>query len=110
VELAAGQTGFTHYVVMFAKPFRMPGFLPDFGPVLSVVIDRDCHLSRPQGRAFRLFLSALGDDPVRFQRRRRLPPRAAGPMSATCILESFIEPFGTLWFIYLLPSFSSSQN
>ena len=26
-------------------------------------------------------------------------------MSAFCISESFIEPFGTLWFIYLLPIF-----
>ena len=26
-------------------------------------------------------------------------------MSASCIFESFIEPFGTLWFIYLLPIF-----
>ena len=26
VEAAAGQTGFMHLVVMFAKPFRMPDF------------------------------------------------------------------------------------
>ena len=26
-------------------------------------------------------------------------------MSAMLYLESFIEPFGTLWFIYLLPIF-----
>ena len=26
-------------------------------------------------------------------------------MSASLYLESFIEPFGTLWFIYLLPVF-----
>ena len=29
----------------------------------------------------------------------------AGAASACCYLESFIEPFGTLWFIYLLPIF-----
>jgi uncharacterized membrane protein YcfT len=26
VEAAAGQTGFMHWLVMFAKPFRMPDF------------------------------------------------------------------------------------
>jgi len=33
VELAAGQTGFMHWLVMFAKPFRMPDFFLISGPV-----------------------------------------------------------------------------
>src|SRR6202012_2417238 len=41
VELAAGQTGFMHLVVMFAKPFRMPDFFLISGLFLPVVIDRD---------------------------------------------------------------------
>jgi hypothetical protein len=41
VEKAAEQTGFMHYVVMFAKPFRMPDFFLISGLFLSVVIDRD---------------------------------------------------------------------
>ena len=41
VELAAGQTGFMHLVVAFAKPFRMPDFFLISGLFLSVVIDRD---------------------------------------------------------------------
>ena len=41
VEAAAGQTGFMHLVVMFAKPFRMPDFFLISGLFLSVVIDRD---------------------------------------------------------------------
>ncbi len=41
VELAAGQTGFMHLVVMFAKPFRMPDFFLISGLFVSVVIDRD---------------------------------------------------------------------
>ena len=56
------------------------GFLPDFR---AVPLGRDrprlAHLSRPQGRAFRLFLRAVGDDPVRLQgavvrRRNELAP------------------------------------
>lgn len=41
VEAAAGQTGFMHLVVMFAKPFRMPDFFLISGLFLSVVIDRE---------------------------------------------------------------------
>src|SRR3569832_749877 len=41
VELAAGQTGFMHVAVAFAKPFRMPDFFLISGLFLSVVIDRD---------------------------------------------------------------------
>src|SRR5215475_12167109 len=44
------------------------GFLPDFRAV-STARDRPrlAPLSRPQGRALRLFLCAVGDDPVRLQ-------------------------------------------
>ena len=41
VEAASGQTGFMHWLVMFAKPFRMPDFFLISGLFLSVVIDRD---------------------------------------------------------------------
>ena len=41
VEKAAGQTGFMHAFVMFAKPFRMPDFFLISGLFLAVVIDRD---------------------------------------------------------------------
>ncbi len=41
VEQAAGQTGFMHLVVDFAKPFRMPDFFLISGLFLPLVIDRD---------------------------------------------------------------------
>src|SRR5579864_735347 len=41
VELASGQTGFMHLVVMFAKPFRMPDFFLISGLFLPLVIGRD---------------------------------------------------------------------
>src|SRR5258708_12206844 len=40
VELAAGQAGFMHVLVAFAKPFRMPDFFLISGLFLSVVIAR----------------------------------------------------------------------
>ena len=41
VEAAAGQTGFMHALVAFAKPFRMPDFFLISGLFLPLVIDRD---------------------------------------------------------------------
>ena len=41
VEAAAGQIGFMHHLVAFAKPFRMPDFFLISGLFLAVVIDRD---------------------------------------------------------------------
>ena len=41
VELAAGETGFMHVLVAFAKPFRMPDFFLISGLFLPLVIDRE---------------------------------------------------------------------
>ena len=41
VELAAGENGFMHLLVAFAKPFRMPDFFLISGLFLPLVIDRD---------------------------------------------------------------------
>src|SRR3954470_22828310 len=41
VEQAAGQEGWLHTVVAFAKPFRMPDFFLISGLFLAQVIDRD---------------------------------------------------------------------
>ena len=41
VGAAAGQTGFMHLVVEFAKPFRMPDFFLLSGLFLPLVINRD---------------------------------------------------------------------
>ena len=106
VEQAAGREGWMHAVVAFAKPFRMPDFFLISGLFLARVIDRDWRdLSRPQGRALRLFLCAVGDDPVRLQGAGARRRAWAGAASRWLYLEAFIEPFGTLWFIYLLPIF-----
>ena len=40
VELAAGENGFMHLFVTFAKPFRMPDFFLISGLFLPLVIDR----------------------------------------------------------------------
>jgi uncharacterized membrane protein YcfT len=105
VELAAGQTGFMHVLVAFAKPFRMPDFFLISGLFLSVVIDRDwrTYLDRKVVHFAYFYLLWVT---IQFGFKA---PSFAAESSWTHVgylyLESFIEPFGTLWFIYLLPVF-----
>jgi uncharacterized membrane protein YcfT len=105
VELAAGQTGFMHLVVMFAKPFRMPDFFLISGLFISVVIDRDWRVYLDRKVVHFAYFYLLW---VTIQFGFKAPSFAAESSWAhvgLLYLESFIEPFGTLWFIYLLPIF-----
>ena len=105
VELAAGQTGFMHPLVAFAKPFRMPDFFLISGLFLSVVIDRDWRTYLDRKVVHFAYFYLLW---VTIQFGFKAPGFAAETGWAHVgfmYLESFIEPFGTLWFIYLLPVF-----
>jgi uncharacterized membrane protein YcfT len=105
VELAAGETGFMHVVVMFAKPFRMPDFFLISGLFLPLVIDRNWRLYLDRKVVHFAYFYALW---VTIQFGFKAPAFAAEHGWAHVgvqYLESFIEPFGTLWFIYLLPIF-----
>ena len=105
VEAAAGQTGFMHLLVAFAKPFRMPDFFLISGLFLSVVIDRDWRTYLDRKVVHFAYFYVLW---VTIQFGFKAPGIAAETGWAgvgLLYLESFIEPFGTLWFIYLLPVF-----
>jgi len=105
VELAAGQTGFMHGLVAFAKPFRMPDFFLISGLFLSVVIDRDWRTYLDRKVVHFAYFYVLW---VTIQFGFKAPSFAAEAGWAhvgLMYLLSFIEPFGTLWFIYLLPVF-----
>jgi uncharacterized membrane protein YcfT len=105
VEAAAGQTGFMHALVAFAKPFRMPDFFLISGLFLSVVIDRDWRTYLDRKVVHFAYFYVLW---VTIQFGFKAPAFAAESGWAHAgylFLESFIEPFGTLWFIYLLPIF-----
>jgi uncharacterized membrane protein YcfT len=105
VESAAGESGFMHAVVMFAKPFRMPDFFLISGLFLAVVIDRDWRTYLDRKVVHFAYFYVLW---VTIQFGFKAPSFAAESSWAHVgfeYLESFIEPFGTLWFIYLLPIF-----
>src|SRR5215208_8202042 len=105
VEQAAGREGWVHAAVAFAPPFRMPDFFLISGLFLAQVINRDwrTYLDRKvvHFAYFYLLWTAI-----------QFGVKAPGLMHehgalgvAWLYLESFWEPFGTLWFIYLLPIF-----
>ncbi len=105
VEAATGQTGFMHLLVSFAKPFRMPDFFLLSGLFLSVVIDRDWRTYLDRKVVHFAYFYVLW---VTIQFGFKAPSFAAATgwhQVGLLYLESFIEPFGTLWFIYLLPIF-----
>src|SRR4051812_39069223 len=105
VEAAAGATGFMHALVAFAKPFRMPDFFLISGLFLSVVIDRDWRTYLDRKVVHFAYFYVLW---VTIQFGFKAPSFAAESSWSHVgylYLESFIEPFGTLWFIYLLPVF-----
>jgi uncharacterized membrane protein YcfT len=105
VEAATGQHGFMHLIVAFAKPFRMPDFFLISGLFLARVIDRDWRTYLDRKVVHFAYFYVLW---VAIQFAFKTPSFAAEQGWAHVgylYLESFIEPFGTLWFIYLLPIF-----
>ena len=105
MELAAGREGFMHHVVEFARPFRMPDFFMISGLFLGRVIDRDWRTYLDRKVVHFAYFYVLW---VTIQFVIKAPTFAAQEGWTRVgydYLEAFIDPFGTLWFIYLLPIF-----
>jgi uncharacterized membrane protein YcfT len=105
VEAAAGREGWMHAAVAFAKPFRMPDFFLISGLFLARVIDRDWRDYLDRKVIHFAYFYVIW---VTIQFAFKAPMFAADigwSGVALSYLEAFIEPFGTLWFIYLLPIF-----
>jgi uncharacterized membrane protein YcfT len=105
VEKAAGAEGWMTYLVAFAKPFRMPDFFMISGLFLARVIDRDWRTYLDKKVVHFAYFYVLW---LTIQFAFKAPGIAAdGGTEAVAreFLLSFVEPFGTIWFIYLLPIF-----
>ena len=105
VEAVAGREGWMHVAVAFAKPFRMPDFFLISGLFLGRVIDRDWrdYLDRKVIHFAYFYLLWVT---IQFAfKGPGLIAQAGVSAAALAYLEAFAEPFGTLWFIYLLPIF-----
>jgi uncharacterized membrane protein YcfT len=105
VEAAAGNTSWMHALVAFAKPFRMPDFFLISGLFLACVIDRDWRTYLDRKVVHFAYFYLLW---VTIQFAFKAPGLAAEHGASGVVklyAEAFLEPFGTLWFIYLLPVF-----
>src|SRR5205085_4830299 len=105
VEKAAGDTSWLGAMVEFARPFRMPDFFLISGLFLARVIDRDwrSYLDR---KVFHFAYFYVLWVTIQFVFRASGIAAEAGLAGVVKeFLLAFIEPFGTLWFIYLLPIF-----
>ena len=105
VEQAAGQEGWMHTAVAFARPFRMPDFFLISGLFLARVIDRDWRDYLDRKVVHFAYFYVLW---VTIQFAFKAPGIASAmgwKAAGLAYLEAYIEPFGTLWFIYLLPIF-----
>ena len=107
VEAAAGREGWMHALVAFAKPFRMPDFFLISGLFLARVIDRDWRTYLDRKVMHFVYYYVLW---VTIQVGVKAPGVAAEAADGWIevvrfYLMAFVEPFGTLWFIYLLPVF-----
>ena len=106
VEKAAESIGWMSYLVAFAKPFRMPDFFLISGLFLARVIDREWGLYLDKKVLHFAYFYVLW---VTIQFAFKAPAAYVDGASAIEIVQNygltFIQPFGTLWFIYLLPVF-----
>jgi uncharacterized membrane protein YcfT len=105
VEAALGREGFVHAWVDFAKPFRMPDFFLISGLFLARVIERDWRSYLDRKVVHFVYFYLLW---VTIQFAFKAPGFAAelGWVGvAARYAEALVQPFGTLWFIYLLPIF-----
>jgi uncharacterized membrane protein YcfT len=94
-----------HALVAFAKPFRMPDFFLVSGLFVSRIIDRDWRTFGDRKLVHFAYFYVLW---LTIQFAVKAPYFAAAngwPDVASQYGQAFIEPFGTLWFIYLLPIF-----
>ncbi len=105
VELAAGQQGWMHHVVTWARPFRMPDFFMISGLFLSLTIDRPWrrYLDRKVVH-FAYFYVLWLTIQFAFKAPGMAMEEGVGAALGNFLL-SFVQPFGTLWFIYILPIF-----
>ena len=105
VEAAFGREGWLHALVEFAKPFRIPTFFLVSGLFVARFIDRDWRTFLDQKILHFAYFYFLW---LTIQFALKAPGYFAeyGVWAAGRIyLLAFIDPLGSLWFIYLLPIF-----
>lgn len=99
-----GEVGFLHYVIGFATPFRMPEFFLISGLFLSQVIARPWRRYADRRVVHYFYFYALWTI-IMIGLKIGLFARDPGAMAHDIALAA-VEPYGVLWFIYMLAVFS----
>lgn len=102
---AVGREGWLHDVVAFATPFRIPAFFLLSGLFLARVIDRDWKPYADKRVVHFAYFYLLW---LVIQSLARLPETSGGSAAGFLghVATALVEPYGTLWFVYLLAVFS----
>ncbi|WP_245303554.1 acyltransferase family protein [Pseudorhodoplanes sinuspersici] len=104
-EDALGHAGWLHGVVEFARPFRIPAFFMIAGLFVAHTIDRDWRTFLDRKVLHFVYFYVLWLI-IQFAFRAPFLVADHGALGALqAFLTAFIDPYGTLWFIYLLPVF-----
>ncbi|MHA6297813.1 acyltransferase family protein [Devosia sp. CAU 1758] len=98
-----GQTGFLHWTIAFAMPFRMPEFFLLSGLFLSQVIDRPWKTFADRRVVHYAYFYALWAVIHIIFKEGLIARDPAG--AVTSLAWAVIEPYGVLWFIYMLAVF-----
>ena len=105
-EEALGATGWLHGVVEFARPFRIPAFFLVAGLFVARTIDTDWRSFLDRKILHFAYFYVLWLT-IQFAFRGPVYVAHDGVFEAMRLYAlAFIDPFGTLWFIYLLPVLS----
>ncbi|MET3897561.1 putative membrane protein YcfT [Devosia sp. UYZn731] len=103
-----GGTGVLHWVIGFATPFRMPEFFMISGLFLSQVIARDWKRYADRRVLHYFYFYALWAL-IHIIFKEALIAR--DPATAlSYIVWGIVEPYGVLWFIYMLAVFSAATK
>ncbi|MHB2209656.1 acyltransferase family protein [Methylobacterium sp. CM6257] len=103
---ALGGVGFLHPVVAFAKPFRIPDFFLLSGLFMGRVIDRNWRLFSDRRVVHFAYFYLLWLVIQSAAKYGKIAGDAGSPAFAAHLLHALIEPYSSLWFIYLLAVFS----
>ncbi|MEN0040727.1 MAG: acyltransferase family protein [Pseudomonadota bacterium] len=106
LEVRTGETGWMHAIVDFAQPFRMPDFFMVAGLFLLPTLSRSwgLYLDRKVvhfAYFYVLWLTIQFAFKAPFMVMDGLTPAQA----MTTYLLAFVQPWGSLWFIWMLPVF-----
>lgn len=99
-----GEVGFMHYIISFATPFRMPEFFMISGLFLSNVISRPWARYADRRVVHYFYFYAIW---AVINLALKVGIFSADPMQMMHELGlAVVEPYGVLWFIYMLGVFS----